>query len=395
MKPLLLICIPLIITLAANCQDLYVTNSGDTIHGRIANYTEWDKNPKEVIFIENSSKTTTLTPQACKRFSVGKSDKYISYSGPRTLNSMDIVNTYGLKSNIKTTELINAFLREIYQYREITLYEYVDNKRTNFFLGKNDSIKELEYFEYSDDNGNIKTDDSFKIYILNQFSNNNDPDLMNKINSLSYNENSLIYFFSNIMKDKTYKTIKKRIKYPAEIFIGAGIDAGIGTGVGGDGSNDRQTTVAPLLEIGMRIYGQRNFGKFFIQPSLMASTFNQHFTELYHIAFKAQGTIMGIMLGPGYTFIKKSKLSFYAIIPFGVDFIFGYQTSYTGNLRSESLTYFGTPSKFILKPEVGLNLNHKIDIALQGPTLFKLPQLPYDNLPYKYITFGLNARYIF
>lgn len=395
MGKIFITCLSIFLVLDSSCQDMYVTNSGDTIHGKITNYEEWDRNPQEVTFIDNSGKSITLTPLNCKSFSAGKSDTYVSYSGPRLLNSTDIINTYGLNSSVDTTENINTFLRLIFHHKEFSLYKYLDTKRTNFFLATNGSIKELAYYEYTDDGGNTKTNEAYKIYILNQLNLVNDPDLMNKINSLVYEESALVKFFVNILRDKDYKAEKIRKNYATEILVGIGIQARFGSGVSGDGSNARQTALNPLAEIGVRFYGHRNYGKLFFEPSLIVSILNQHFTELYHISFKAQGTIVGARIGPGYFFAKKEGINFYAALPIGVDFIGGYRTTYTGSTTTQTIKSIDTPIRFVLNPEIGVDLNHKFNISLKYTTPYNFNQSNYGNLPYKTSTCSLDVSFIF
>ncbi len=62
MTKFLVTCILFLISNAANCQDSYVTKNGDTIHGKITNYTQWSKSPVKVDFIDNAGNNTILTP---------------------------------------------------------------------------------------------------------------------------------------------------------------------------------------------------------------------------------------------------------------------------------------------------------------------------------------------
>jgi|GEM_PF-3394477 len=397
------------VTIAATCQDIYITNSGDTIHGKISNYKEWSKNPQEVSFDENSGKRIILTPLNCKSFSVGNSDTYISYSGARIINSDDVTNISGLKDSVKTTEHINAFLRKIYQYRNYTLYKFIDSKRTNFFLSKNDTLKELEYYQYADDDGNVHADDGYKLYILSQLKDINSANKMDKINGLVYKEDALINFFANIFNDKANATEKKRSKYPNEKFAGVGvhgnfanIDYGYGTLNGGYGFKGRhQTSLAPSVEIGMRLYSQRNFGKLFFQPSLAFSvlenniSLGEDISQPNALGYKTHATLLGAKLGPGYTFVKKSNIRVYAALQLGLDFIFNYQITriydpYTSTMKSPV-----TLIKFTFNPEVGLEIHHSINIALQGTLPYNLPIYFVSGYPYKIFAVGIVFRYVF
>ncbi|HEY5463606.1 MAG TPA: hypothetical protein VIJ95_10155 [Hanamia sp.] len=390
------------VTIAATCQDIYVTNSGDTIHGKIDNYKEWAKNPQEVFFDENTGKNIILTPLNCKSFSVDNSDTYISYSGTRIINSDDITNISGLKDSVKTTEHINAFLRKIYQYREFTLYKFIDSKRTNFFLSKNDTLKELEYYQYADDDGHVYTDDGYKLYILSQLKDINAANKMDKINGLVYKEDALINFFANIFNDKVNATEKKRNKYPNEMFAGVDVHGNFGTIDYDNGTsygfNGHQTSLAPSVEIGMRLYSQRNFGKLFFQPSLAFSVLDNNFSQPNALGYKTHATLLSVKLGPGYTFVKKSNIRVYAALQFGLDFIFDYQVTRMYDPYISKMKSPATLIKFTFNPEVGLKINHSINIALQGTLPYTLPIYfvgVVNGSPYKIFAVGIVFRYVF
>jgi hypothetical protein len=189
------------LTVPAYCQDVYVKPDNSIVTGTILNYKEWSKNPSIVIFKDSTGNTINLDPTNCKSFTARASDKYISYSGNRILNGDNIENKHALQSNILTRENINVFLRQIYQYKEYTLYKYFDNKRSNFYLEKNGLIKELEYYEYEDNSGQVKTFDNYKFLLLQELEDKNIPNVQDKLNDLAYSENDLINFFAGVLED--------------------------------------------------------------------------------------------------------------------------------------------------------------------------------------------------
>lgn len=405
MSKLLVTCLLFIVSNASNAQDTYVNNNGDTVHGKITNYTQWSKSPSKVDFSDNSGNNITLTPLNCKGFKVDNSDAYISYSGTRIVNTDNIKNSVSTGNKIMSTEHIDGFLRRIYQYKGFTLYKYSDSKRINFFLSKNDSLKELEYYEYIDDNSNaLQTDDAYKYYILDQLKDIDAPDKQKEIDNLEYRQDALINFFAKILDDKANATEKKRDRYPSEVFGGIGVDGKFGSLTHADGSKFRQTSVSPLFEIGMRIYGQRNFGKLFFQPIVALSFLDNTINDSKNsFKLRNRGTLVSARMGPGYTFLKKQGISVYASAMVQLDFVFGYKSiyTYTGTIYSGELDYPATMIKVSLNPEVGLMINRSINIALQGSLPYRLPVYYNETYYYAQYTFyavhslGLVARYNF
>lgn len=405
MNKLLITCVLFFVATAANCQDAYVNNSGDTIHGKITNYTQWSKSPTKVDFNDNSGNKITLTPLNCKSFMVDNSDFYISYSGTRIVNTDNIGNSASTGNKVMSTEHIDGFLRRIYQYKGFTLYKYSDSKRINFFLGKNDSLNELEYYEYIDDNSNaLQTDDAYKYYILDQLKDVDAPDKQKEIDNLVYREDALINFFAKILNDKVNATEKKRNKYPSELYGGIGVDGKFGSLNHTDGSKLHQTGISPLFEIGMRIYGQRNFGKLFFQSLIALSFFDNTINDSKNsYILRNSGTLASVRIGPGYTFLKKQGISLYASAMVQLDFVSGYKSNYTytGTIYTAELDNPSTMIKASLNPEVGLMINRSFNIALQGSLPYRLPVYYNPTYYYAQYTFyslhslGLVARYRF
>lgn len=405
MNKSLITCALFFIAATANCQDIYITNNGDTVHGKITDYAQWSKSPVKVEFSDNSGNNITLTPLNCKSFTVNNSDVYISYSGNRIVNTDNIKSSVGTGNKVMATEHVDAFLRRIYQYKGFALYKYADNKRINFFLSKNDSLKELEYYEYIDENSNaLQTDDAYKFYIHDQLQNIDAPNKQKEIDNLVYREDALINFFAKILSDKANATEKKRDKYPSEIFGGIGVEGKFGTLKHYDGSKVHQTSISPLLEIGMKIYGQRNFGKFFFQPLIAFSFLDNTINDSKNnYKLRNRATLVSTRLGPGYTFLKKQGISVYASAMAQLDFVFGYKSTYTytGSTYNGTYTSWATMIKISLNPEIGLMLNHSINIALQGSLPYRLPVYYNPSYYYAQYTFyavhslGLVARYKF
>ncbi len=372
------------------CQDSYVSLNNDTIKGEIVHYKEWLKNPSSVQFKETATgNIIDLTPSNCKGFKAGTSDIYISYFGTRILNSNDIENIHALKSNILTKDTAQVFLREIYVFKNYVLYKLLDDKRTNFYISDNGIIKELEYYEYLDENKHISFDYSYKNYLLLLFADKNVAGLEHRIDLLTYQENSLVNFFAGALNDKLHSSEKLRNKYPGETFIGAGATANFGSLSYTSGKTYQQTALSPSFDIGLRIYSQRNFGRLFFQPSVnitaLTHTFNNNL-------LKAKSTLVNAKLGAGYVFSKKPDLTIYGVAQAGLTFLFGYKTAKGANSQ---YVKEGSPiDKISVYPEVGVTINKKINIALAGTLPIRTSFLSDRNYVYKISQACLIVRYV-
>ncbi len=394
MRKIIITCALLFLCIVAFCQDVYVNNNGDTVRGKVTNYTEWVRNPANISFQENSGNTVQLTPLTCKAFTVANSDIYISYSGTRVLNTDNATDIHSLKSDILTTEQINAFLRQVYSYKGFALYKFIDGKRTNFYLSKNGTLKELEYYEYVDDD-KVRTHDAYKSYILSQVNDIDVPGKANKAEALTYSEDALVNFFAEVLNDKAQGTVKKRTKYANEVFIGAGAHANFGTITYQDGAKAHQTTIAPLLEAGIRVHAQRNFGKAFLQTSLAFSTLAHTINPGNEEAFKTSATVFSLRLGPGYTFIKSSNISVYGTFLVSLDFLFDYKSTYGAGVYATTVKSGETLTKLTLVPEVGVVFKHSLNVALQGILPYSLPLIFFGSDHYSVYGAGVVVRYMF
>lgn len=387
-------------TTAALCQDYYVSNNNDTIRGVVVNYKEWSRNPVEVLFkLSSASNSLKLNPSNCKSIVIGSSDRYISYSGTRILNSENISSKAGLHDDDQLRrDSILVFLREIYQYKGYAFYKLSDNKRTNFYLDKNGALKELEYYEYINDANVVIPNNAYKIYIAEQLSGENNTGLDQKIAKLTYNEKSLIDFLAKVLQDDFHVSEKMRNKYPDEFFAGLGMNLNTGrienSGASANGSYST-TTFSPSFEVGLRIYSQRNFGRSFFQPALNVTSFSHNFHLKDNTEYKMKATVLSGHIAAGYLFQKKSVLSFYGIIGAGMTLVLNYKTSFINGSYSQTIKADKVLNKLTFHPEFGLVIHKSLNVALTGTLPFKLPL--YSNFTYAYAISkaGIIIRYLF
>ncbi len=371
-------------------QDMYVTLGNQTIQGTIENYKEWSRNPNTVVFKESvSGAIMNLTPQNCKSFTA-RSDKYISYNGTRILNSDNIIYSQGVQNDQLIKDTIQVFLRQIYQFKNYTLYKLFDNKRINFFLSDNGDIKELEYYE-SINNGMATPFNGYKTYLYRLFYNQDINALQHKIDILNYKENDLVYFFADIFNDKSHALQKLRNNYPPEILVGAGANVNLSTLEDIYGRYTfHQTNFSPSFEFGLRIYSQRNFGRLFFQPSISVIPLSNSFEG---DNFKIKATLVNINLGAGYKFMKKSEVSFYAEAAGSLPVFFNFQTR-----KGAGGKYVGTSgpdNRASIHAELGVIIKQSLNISFGGILPVRLPFNSDHVYAYKLSQLSVALRYAF
>lgn len=388
MKQIFFISLLLVCSLFSFSQDSYTTLDGKTVSGTVENYKEWSKNPTTALFKQNNGKEITLTPDNCKDFTAG-SDYFTSYNGTRILNSTDILSNE-LKSDKMVKDSVHVFLRRIYRLNNYAVYKLYDNKRINFYFSSDGNIEELEYYETLTNNA-AEPFNGYKDYLLQQFSGKGIKNLQGKINDLDYKENDLLDFFSYVFGDKLNTSEKLRNKYASEFLLGAGLNESFGKLETTDGANSfRGNSFAPSLEIGLRIYSQRNFGKLFFQPTItlmpLYSSFRQN-------TFKTQATLVNANLGIGYMFVKKEHFSFYVDGAGGLTLLFGYQTK--EDYRGGFVKSKGADNRMTVHPEIGVLLSKKLNIAFSEMLAMKMPFWANMAFDYKVSQTSLSIRYAF
>lgn len=375
-------------TTTAFCQDSYVSLDGQIIPGKFENYKEWSKNPSSVLFKSDNGTVITLTPENCKSFVAGI-DTYVSYHGTRIINTENALKNTGLFSPVPTTDTVNIFLHQVYQFENYKLYKLFDNKRTNFYFSDNTAIEELPFYETLERNVVVPFS-GYKTLLNKEFADKNIPGFQEKINKLDYKENDLIDFLANVLNDKSHSSEKLRNKYPSETFIGVGLNANVGTLENIYGKYTfHQTNFGPSFELGLRLYSQRNFGKLFFQPYINAFPLLSNFKDA---PARVKAMVVAVNLGAGYLFVKKSNFSFYAEAAGSLPILFNLQTE---NISGNYVKSIGLDDRITVHPELGVILNKHWNIAVNDMLAIRLPFYSNQEYAYKLSQVSLIIRYAF
>lgn len=386
MKKIILPFIFLSVKQTLSAQDHYISNSGDTVKGAVINYKQWDKNPSTIAFRTNNDEIV-LNPANCREILIDKSDRYLSYSGTRIINPESVSKASdGPESGILKKDSVNIFLRDIYHYKNYVLYKFFDSKRNNFYLSKNGEIFELEHYESIIDN-HVSVYDGYKSLLNDQLSAENGIDLNKKLERVNYDETSLVNFLSGMLNDSVSNSEMKRDQYPREYLVGLGAVANVAS-LDFVNSNAlySNSSISPVIEIGVRLYNQRNFGKSFFQSVISFSPIKNSFKSNGGLNYNLSSSLFSIYLSSGYTFVKNEKLAVYASAGLGLLVI--------ANLKENTLKS-ETYAKIGIRPEAGIIISRKINVSAFATAPFKLPAGPSHDKVYKITQVGMSVRYIF
>ena len=341
-----------------------------------------------------------LTPQSCISFAAGR-DTFISYHGSRIMNTDNVLDVSGYNSAEMRKDSIRVFLRQAYHNGDYILYKLTDATRINFYFSDHSTVRELEYYEYvkenkdNDRNDNAVSFDGYKQYLFVLLANKNIRNLSARLNAVPYKEIDLVNFLASVLHDKGQSTVARRNRYPAEIFIGAGINANMGALLDfSDKIAFKQTSYAPSLEVGLRLYAQRNFGKIFFQPSVSGMPLTSKF---YNDYYKLNATLVGANLGIGYLFVKQKNLSVFAVANGTLYLPFGLKTSFNkGNVHNE-VKASDLNSRLTVRPELGVVIGQNISLLVSGSFPIKVPfeeSGTYRSYKLTQLSFGVRYGFI-
>ncbi len=376
---------------SAFSQDSYFTNDGQAVNGHVLNYKEWSKNPTAVKFQKADGSVVTLTPENCESFFAG-TDKYLAYHGTRVANTDNVLVSRNDDGAKMIKDSVNAFLRNVYQFDGYTLYELFDNKRINFYVAKDGDMKELEYYETIKD-GNVNPYNLYKAYLYQQFSDKGVKGFQDKIKTLRYKENDLQNFLAAVLGDQSHKSEKSRNKYPSETLVGIGAD--MNSAMIHSWSSYptyHQTSFSPSVEFSLRLYSQRNFGKFFFQPTLGVMPLSNTFKASAIQTKIVKATVVNVAAGAGYMFLKKHDIAVYADGAAALCILANYET------KEGDKKYVGTDgsdARISGQAEVGVIIKRHLNVSLRNTFPVRLLFSSNTNYTYKLSQTSLVVRYAF
>lgn len=300
----------------------YVTPDGDTVRGVFTHYTGFKTNPAVVEFSPANGSPVVLTTANCKSFRIENYDEYLAYAGDRLLNPIDNAIVLASKSILDTNSQIGPvriFLRAIKISRQMSLFELKDETRTNFFYKLPDQPPVELIYKKNVSQNRIVEAAIYRQQLGNLFQEQiKRLGLSARLQSLPYDEKSLVAFFDDLFHDQ--QKIVRKSRTPNIGWIAtAGVSYNL-LKVTGEESVDAvgksyDASLSPLLSVGYLHPIGGNFGKFFLYPHLKLYKFkntsessDQRFRKV--ITFKSD-LVASAALNFGVHFANEGALRFF------------------------------------------------------------------------------------
>jgi hypothetical protein len=304
----------------------YTTKSGETVNGFFPQFKEWKFNPSSVGFETNAGQSIQLTPETCNSFTVTGFDTYESMEIRRMTN---LTRFYDIKNPEKSDgdkfDTIRVFLRKIYSVNAINLYEFIDNRRENYFIKTTDGLTELIFkVDYKEGGGRgessmyIVEDKRYidQLRALFAFEIEKNKRLGRKLNSLRYTEAGLVSFFNEVYNSGD-NISKQTPGISREILFTAG--ASYNTfkvtpynSIYEFTTPDYKPSVAPVLGIGIIEYGKRRLRNYFLTAELKYSSFKNAGKDPSGKEWVFQSQILGAQVGLGRKLINNKRFTWYS-----------------------------------------------------------------------------------
>lgn len=362
-----------------------VTLKGDTLRGEI-NQKEWFGNPKSVEF-KSTTGVKTYTVDDISYFELINSSIYQRYSGEI---SMDETNTSKLQTGVDSTQKQDVvFLRVEQNGPNVTLYSYIDAKKTRFFIGDNKTgqVKELVYRIYYLPEHGVQTRIE-NIYIPQLYDlaikyNPTSEKLKSEIENATYSFpdlKSISQKLNNITVDKKNYGSKSAWKF----FAGVGVNATLFTTSLAAGQGNRfydaknTTSVYPALSAGVNLYPNPSVGKLIVRGEVMVTgAAYKNSVELYfnqpdipRSDFNVKEFL--VILNPQVIYNIYNTNAFKFFIDAGISYAFVKTTGnyiYNSHLQTTIPNYLSLSSGLISFPiKLGITVAKKVDIYVSYST---------------------------
>jgi hypothetical protein len=302
----------------------------------------WLNNPNSIDYkLPGEKKVYNISIEDLKSFSIENKLKYIK-ERVQIDQSVDVKNS-NASGRAEPEYIIKNVLLKVLQEGKVSLYQYKDSKVNRFFYKKdNEKITPL-VFKYYQVSGSLKTNEMFRIKLLENLKINNELDDITK--SSKYNEKDLMKIFktyneennSELLiykeeknKGKTHLSIKptfRLVKLPVDetYFNADSAPSGSGFGIG--------------IELEHIFSFNQNKWAVFTQPSYIFSKIESDIETSYSWGdrIEIQNNAIEIPLGVRYYFYfnESSKLFLNASFVFNITTLGNYKHFRGDTLRGD------------------------------------------------------------
>jgi hypothetical protein len=371
----------LLLPFFSNAQSNYkpgyvVTAKGDTLKGSV-DLREWENNPHNVYF-KNQTGAENYTAKEISAFGISNVT-YDRYMGPI---STDETNVSRLSTDRDTSyKQDTTFLKIIQRGANVTLFSYVDNLKSRYFIAENQNNRpyELIYRIYHTPDRGVETHNEnvfvSQLYELAQKYNPASDELRLNIEKSQYNGPELKKITEKINK-MTADTRDYGTGSAIEFFAGAGVSINTMklTGTFPFYNAPNNDAVWPTLSVGANIYTNSNVRQFaFRVEVLFTKNAYKSMVDVYYNQpekpksdYRFDQYIAAFYPQILYNIYNTNKLKFY--LDMGLAFNLSKNTGNTfrNNFNGESSTnYLSLNTYWITYPvKVGFVLNRKFDISV-------------------------------
>jgi hypothetical protein len=310
-------------------------STGEVVNGFI-DYKEWSKNPSKINFKTGQDETvTSFSVEEILRFEVTGKDKYVRARIKKDMMPVKNQDLAVIPANKFETETV--FLRELFRNDLIGLYIYRDFKDHFYVSDKKDEYVELMYGISSSGEEN----NAFRNQLLLYFPEwRTDAKDKRKLERLKYKESDLQGFFYTA----TGTEVESTEKIKPVFFAGTGVAISKLT-MSGDfvvGLMEYETSISPVLYVGVDWISKRNRGAFVVRPQLSFYNLNYEGTYIRNHPAGYQEEVkhdlrmnnFSVSLGGLYNFWNKPKQKVYA----GVELLGNFSNYQANDITRKNLT---------------------------------------------------------
>lgn len=336
----------LIILLRVDAQKIsagfYVNLQGEKIAGSFSDFRQWNYNPSKVSFAADDKTSIVLTPENCISFTVSGYDTYIAKTVSRMTDAETFSTAVNREGSSEHYDTINVFLRRIFDQPGISLYEYSDKLRKNYYIQHGNDFAEL-IFKVDYTGGRTVEDKRYLSQLQTLYASQliEDNKAVRKLFRTEYDGRDLVSFLNHIHDVKQPEKAKE-LAYPTEIVFSAGASYNVQKvgplNLGNPRTYlDYSSNIAPLVGIGFIRYGQRNFGKYYWNVDLKYTSFRNISGYSGSHRWEYKSHVASLSVGGGIKWINKKNFAWYTSASSNIIFLLGNTEVATYNDKREEV----------------------------------------------------------
>ena len=338
--------LPLFLFGQSNYKPGYVvTLKGDTVRGFI-DYREWVSNPISINFKTALADTKPLkyTPAEINFFTVGQMEAYVRYSGPISMDPVDINHlSYERDTTFRTAAV---FLKILQKGSNVALYAYTDDVKPRFFIGDAPGyvLQELVHRIYKNSVSGLTENENTYMKTLYELANKYQvltPLLQTDIERMDYNGSAILDIVSKINHISAANEKKNKNNAPAfNLFAGVALsitnfNAAAGSPFYNAGGRSNSSSMA-AASFGINVFANPNTRRlqFRVEAGIAQGSFKSlYVSKVYpYIPFRASfdENVFSITPQVIYNFYNDDKFKVYGGLGVAVNY-FKYSNPYLGS----------------------------------------------------------------